>query len=56
MCAGPDCADCAGCGSSRRPLTPLELIMSFLKPFSTLLVGIAIGTFVGPKILMKVRP
>jgi len=29
--------------------------MGFFKPFTTLAVGIVIGTFVGPKILMKVK-
>lgn len=29
--------------------------MGFFKPFTTLAVGFAIGTFLGPKILMKVK-
>jgi hypothetical protein len=29
--------------------------MQFFKPLSTLLVGAVIGTFLGPKLLVKVR-
>lgn len=51
MC-GTD-TDC-GCTAPANPIG--DLIMRYLKPFSTLAVGMVLGYLVGPKIVAKVRP
>jgi len=48
------CGTDTDCGCA--PPSLQELLMQYFKPFSTLLVGIAVGYWVVPKVITKVRP
>jgi hypothetical protein len=48
------CGTDTDCGCA--PPSLKEIIVQYFKPFSTLLVGIAVGYWVVPKVITKVRP
>lgn len=50
------CGTDTDCGCAPSGQATKEWIMQYFKPFSTLLVGIAVGYWVVPKVITKVRP